>query len=52
MAIGRDRYRQVHRIGGCTENTRTVTQSSSASFVLPIPAAHSVSAQRSSTENC
>ena len=52
MTIGRDRYRQVDRIDGCIENTRTVTQGSSVLFVRFIPAARSVSAQRSSIENC
>jgi len=37
MTIGRDRYRQVDRTDRCTENTRTVTQGSSVSFVLFIP---------------
>jgi hypothetical protein len=50
MTIGKDRYRQVDIIDGCTENTRIVTQGSSVSFVLFIPAARTVSAQRSSTE--
>ena len=52
MAIGRDRNRQVDRIDGYTENTRTVTQDSSVLFVHFIPSVRSVSAQRSSTENC
>ena len=52
MTIGRDRYRQVDRIDGCTENTRTVTHGSSVSFALFFPAARTVSVQRSSTEDC
>jgi len=52
MTVGRDRYTQVDRIDGCAENTRTATQGFSVSFVLFIPAARTVSAQRSSTENC
>ena len=50
MTIGRDMYRQVDRIDGYMENTKTVMQGPLVSFVLFIPAARAVSAQGSSAE--